>query len=55
MYAEADPLLPLLRFTFQDGDRDYETLAYRKGLYAQVTVDLNSHRFTAVRFKHRSS
>ena len=55
VYSEADPMLPLLRFTFQVGDTDYEKLAYRKGLSAQATVDLNSHRFTAVRFKHRSA
>ena len=55
VYAAADPLLPLLRFTFQVGDTDYETLAYRKGLYAVATIDLSSHRFTAIRFKHRSS
>ena len=52
---KADPMLPLLRFTFQVGDPDYERLAYRKGLWAVATVDLNSHRFTAVRFNHRSA
>ncbi len=25
VYSEADPMLPLLRFTFQVGDTDYET------------------------------
>ena len=55
VYSEADPMLPALRFTFQVGDTDYEKLAYRKGLFAVATVDLNSHRFTAVRFNHRSA
>ena len=55
VYPAADPMLPLLRFVFQVGDTFYEKLAYRKGLYAVATVDLNSRRFTAVRFSHRSA
>ncbi len=55
VYPAADPMLPLLRFMFQVGDTDYEKLAYRKGLSARATVDLNSHRFTAVRFNHRAA
>lgn len=53
VYVAADPLWPGLKFTFKIGDQDYENLVYRKGLYAVATVDLSSHRFTAVRFRHR--
>ena len=53
VHSAADPDRPVLRFSFQVGDLDYENLVYKRGLFAIATIDVNSHRFLAVRFGHR--